>query len=363
MTWTIHNLPCNEDLETKKILKKLASVHRALAELKGIAQQIPKQDILLNTLTIQEAKDSSEVENIVTTHDELYRSSLDVEKMISPAAKEVQNYIAALKKGFQLVKNNKILTNNNILTIQEILERNKAGYRKIPGTNLKNQTSGEVIYTPPQDRIKIESLMDNLEKFINDNSLTDYDPITKMAIIHFQFESIHPFYDGNGRTGRIINILYLVLNDLLDIPILYLSRYIIQNKANYYKLIQNVRDYNSWEEWILFMLEGVEKIAKETYILINEIKSQMATMKAILRNNYKFYSQDLLNHLFKQPYTKIEFLQEDLQVSRVTAANYLNKLAEDKVLFKKKVGKTNYYINLALIQTLTKYGLATFNVR
>ncbi|TVZ56454.1 Fic family protein [Lutibacter sp. Hel_I_33_5] len=353
MIWKPSNLPYDKDLETRVVLKKLAGAHRALAELKGIAQTIPKQEILINTLMLQEAKDSSEVENIVTTHDDLYKSSLGLEKYISPAAKEVQNYVAAIKRGFAIVSEKKILTTNNIIEIQEILEKNKAGLRKIPGTNLKNQQTGEVIYEPPQSAKEIKELMENLELFINDNSLIDYDPIVKMAIIHFQFESIHPFYDGNGRTGRILNILYLVLNDLLEIPILYLSRFIISDKMAYYQNLQNVRDNESWETWLLYMISAVEETAYDTIRLVNDIKKEMMKMKNILRNNYKFYSQELLNHLFKQPYTKIEFLKKDLGVSRVTASGYLNRLAEDKVIFKFKLGKTNYYINMALMNALS----------
>ena len=352
MNWKLATLPYNVDIETKKVLKKLAGAHRALAELKGVAQTIPRQDILINTLTLQEAKDSSEVENIVTTHDELYKGALGLEQLISPATKEVQNYISAIKRGFAIVKETKLLTTNNIIEIQELLEKNKAGLRKIPGTNLKNQ-AGEVVYEPPQSAKEIKELMQNLEIFINDNSLTDYDPIVKMAVIHFQFESIHPFYDGNGRAGRIVNILYLVLNDLLDIPILYLSRYIIKNKAAYYALLQDVRDNENWEEWLLFMVEAVESIAYETITLVTKIKTEMMDMKNILRSDYKFYSQELLNHLFKQPYTKIEFLRQDLMVSRPTAAHYLNVLAEDGVLVKHKLGKTNYYMNPALVKTLS----------
>lgn len=352
MSWKPSYLPYDRDLETKTVLKKLAGAHRALAELKGLAQTIPKQEILINTLTLQEAKDSSEVENIVTTHDELYKNSLGFEKFVSPATKEVQNYIAAIKRGFAIVSENKVLSINNIIEIQEILEKNKAGFRKLPGTNLKNQQTGEVVYGSPQSAKEIKELMENLEIFINDNTLIDYDPLVKMAIIHFQFESIHPFYDGNGRTGRIINILYLVLNDLLEIPILYLSGCIIRNKMMYYQKLQDVRDNDSWEEWLLYMIAAVEETSYDTIRLVNDIKKEMMKMKNILRNNYKFYSQELLNHLFKQPYTKIEFLQNDLGISRPTASIYLNKLAEDKVIFKYKQGKTNYYINIGLMDVL-----------
>ena len=354
MKWQPKNLPYQTNLDTIAILKKLAISHRSLAELKGIAQSIPKQEVLINTLALQEAKDSSEVENIVTTHDELYKSSLLVSHYISPQSKEVQNYVAALKKGFEIVKTKKLLTVNNIIEIQEVLEKNKAGLRKVPGTSLKNQKTGEIIFEPPQNAIIIKDLMTNLEKFINDPSVSDYDPIVKMAIIHFQFESIHPFYDGNGRTGRIINILYLVLSELLDLPILYLSRYIIQHKADYYRLLQAVRTDNSWEEWILFMLDAVDQTAKQTIVLIKEIKLVMMKLKNELRENYKFYSQELLNHLFKQPYTKIEFLMTELNVSRVTAGAYLNLLTKNQLLIKHKIGKSNYYINWQLMDVLVR---------
>jgi len=196
--------------------------------------------------------------------------------------------------------------------------------------------------------------MKNLEQFINDNSSSDFDPLVKMGIIHYQFESIHPFYDGNGRTGRIINVLYLVMNDLLDLPILYLSRYIILNKGNYYKLLQEVRETGNWENWILYMLNAIEQISKETIVLIGEITNLMAEYKTILRDNYKFYSHELLNNIFKHPYTKIEFIENDLDVSRITASKYLNQLAKDGLLKKEKLGTGNYYINEKLIKILKK---------
>jgi len=347
-------LPIEKDIETKKILKKLSSAHRALAELKGIVSSIPNENILINTLGLQEAKDSSAIENIITTHDDLYKAELKFAGLKSLNAKEVQNYIAALKKGFQLISRHKILTNNDIIKIQSVLEENSAGFRKLPGTALKNVTTGETIYTPPQDYNTIQKLMTNLEKFINDDTLSDFDPLIKMAIIHYQFESIHPFYDGNGRTGRIINILYLVIKDLLDIPILYLSRYIINHKASYYELLQEVREKDNWDNWLLYMLNGIEQTAKETILLIGNIRKLMFEYKHILRGNYKFYSQDLLNNLFKHPYTKIEFIEKDLKVSRITAANYLNKLSKDGLLRKERYGTGNYYINENLFKILTR---------
>ena len=352
--WKLAELQLNSDIESKRVLKSLPSAHASLAELKGIASTIPNQTILLNTLGLQEAKDSSAIENIITTHDDLYKSELNFESFNSLNAKEVQNYISALKKGFELIKKNEILTTRVILEIQEELEKNKAGFRKLLGTALKNSITGETIYTPPQDFEEIQRLMTNLERFINENEICDYDPLVKMAIIHYQFESIHPFYDGNGRTGRIINILYLIIQGLQNLPILYLSNYIIKNKSDYYRLLQEVREKNSWEEWLLFMINGVEITSKETISLIIQIRDLMMQFKHTLRNNYKFYSQDLLNNLFKHPYTKIEFIVRDLNVSRITAANYLNKLSEDGLLRKEKLGTGNYYINQPLFELLTK---------
>lgn len=348
----LKKLPIEKDIETKKVLKKLASAHRALAELKGIVASIPNENILINTLGLQEAKDSSAVENIITTHDDIYKAELNLNGFKSLNAKEVQNYISALKKGFALISKNKLLTNNDIIAIQAELEKNTAGFRKVPGTALKNATTGETVYTPPQEYTAIVDLMKKLEQFINDDTISDFDPLVKMAIIHYQFESIHPFYDGNGRTGRIINVLYLVMKDLLNLPVLYLSRYIILNKGNYYKLLQEVRETDNWENWLLFMIDGVEQISKETIVLIGKVRELIFEYKHLLRDNYKFYSQDLLNNLFKHPYTKIEFIERDLGVSRITAAKYLNELVKDGLLVKQKLGTGNYYINKRLMNLL-----------
>ena len=354
MTWKLIPLPYAEDLETKSILKQLPAAHAALAELKGIVRSIPNQIILLNTLGIQEAKDSSSVENIITTHDELYKANLDFEVNTSPDVKEVQNYVAAMKRGFELLQTRGLLTNQTILKIQETLEGNNAGFRKLPGTALKNAQTGEIVYLPPQDPNEILSLMANLEQFINDPELSDYDPLVKMAIIHYQFESIHPFYDGNGRTGRILNILYLIMTGLQKLPILYLSSHIIRNKPDYYRLLQGVRENGDWESWISYMIRGVENTSRETILLIEELKILIAEMQVLLRTRYKFYSQELLNNLFEHPYTKIEFLVRDLGVSRITAANYLNQLASDGVLRKERLGTGNYYVNERLFELLSK---------
>ena len=352
MSWKLETLPVKREIESKRILKALPSAHAALAELKGVALSIPNQHILINTLTIQEAKDSSAIENIITTHDELYRAKLGTEKGLNMSTKEVQDYRVALQLGFEVVSKKKMLTVNDLNRIQSALESNNAGIRRLPGTMLRNASTGDVVYQPPQDSTEIQTLMSNLAQYINDPEMDDYDILVKMAVIHYQFESIHPYYDGNGRTGRILNILFLILNGLLDLPILYLSRYIIKHKRDYYRLLQEVRDKDNWEDWLLYMINGLETTARETIDLISQMKQLMMEMKHLIRGNYKFYSQDLLNNLFKYPYTKIEYVMEDLGVSRVTASNYLNTLAENEVLKKEKVGNTNFYINPKLLELL-----------
>ena len=354
--YQIPNLPLSYDLETKEILRQVNRANRKLAELKGVAQTIPNEQILINSLTLQEAKDSSEVENIVTTQDELYKADLDLKNVvINASTKEVLNYRQAMQRGFELVRRTKLLTLNDIKKIQEELEYNKAGFRSIPGTKLMNQ-QGETVYTPPQSGQEVVLLMDNLEEYINNPQMQDVDPLIKMAIIHHQFESIHPFYDGNGRTGRIILILYLVLNNLLDLPILYLSRYITHNKAEYYRLLQAVRDKNTdnskeWEEWILFILKGVEGTAEETIHLIKGISKLMMEYKNVLRPLFgRQYKHELLNNLFFHPYTKIEFIEKDMMVQRKTATKYLDMIVKEGLLQKIKIGRFNYYMNTKLIE-------------
>lgn len=350
MTYIVQPLPPKTELETKETLKKAASAHRFLAELKGVAASIPNETILINTLVLQEAKDSSAIENIITTDDELFKAEL-FEEFVGPAQKEVQNYAGALRYGFKKVREHSLLTNNHILEIQQRLEDNLAGFRKVPGTALKNQQTGQVVYTPPQEYDTILALMSNLEKVINDDEFWPVDPLIKMAALHFQFESIHPFYDGNGRTGRIINILYLVNKDLLRLPILYLSRYIIRHKSDYYRLLQQVRDQGTWEPWVLFMLDGVEQTARESIQTIEKIRTLMMKYKHGIREQFPtMYSQDLLNNLFRHPYTKIEFIVNDLQVSRLTATRYLDKLSDAGYLEKHKRWRTNYYINQPLLR-------------
>lgn len=342
-----------QQFETPLILKKLAIASRKLAELKGMAASIPNQGILINTLLTQEAKDSSAIEHIVTTHDEIFEENVFPEAFANPAAKEVSRYRQALHIGFTKVRQSALLTVNHILEIQAELEQNNAGFRKLPGTALRNIQS-KTIYTPPQDHATIVGLMSDLERFINDENIFPVDPLIKMALIHHQFESIHPFYDGNGRTGRIINVLYLVKEKLLDMPVLYLSRHILHTKSDYYRLLQEVRDRNTWEEWIIYVLAAVEKTAGDTIDTINDIKKILMEYKRRIRSEFKFYTQDLLNSLFYHPYTKIEFIERDLKVSRLTATKYLDTLTKSGLLHKHKKGRSNYYINIALYSILRK---------
>lgn len=355
--YQIPALPLDFDFETKNILRQLSKSNRRLAELKGVALTIPNENILLSSFVLQEALDSSAVENIVTTSDELYRAELDIKGEISnAAAKEVLNYRQAMQVGFEMVRKKKLLTLNVVKQIQKELEHNNAGFRTVSGTKLKT-SKGDVVYTPPQTDEEVAKYMSNLEKYINTQELQDIDPLIKMAIIHHQFESIHPFYDGNGRTGRIISILYLVMNDLLDLPILYLSRYITHNKSEYYRLIQEIRDtapdnFNVWEEWIVFMLKGVEETAIETIRLVKSISALMAKYKSILKPLFgKQYKHELINNLFFHPYTKIEFMERDMAVQRKTAAKYLDTIVQETgLLQKQKLGRSNYYINTELIE-------------
>lgn len=357
MSYTVPTLPLSLELETKPILKKLTGAYQALSELKGVAGIIPNQNILINTLSLQEAKDSSAIENIITTHDELYKSDISSKEFTSIAAKEVYAYASALQEGFSKVKKTGLLLNTHILEIQQTLEENSAGFRKLPGTVLKNEQTGAIVYTPPQEEKLIVSLMTNLEQFMNDPSLSDSDPLIKMAIIHHQFESIHPFYDGNGRTGRIINILYLVKCGLLDTPILYLSRYINQNKSKYYELLQEVRDRQAWEAWIFFILEGIEQTSRNTTNMIHKMRDIMLHHKHKMRSELpKIYSQDLLNNLFRHPYTKIDFVMQELQIKRITASKYLEELVKIGLLSKHKKGKENYYVNNELFTLLLHAG-------
>jgi len=355
MNNSLKMLSPNPDLETKVVLKQLARSHRSLAELKGFSDMIPNKNILINAITINEAKDSSEIENIVTTHDELYKT-MSRENYETPAAKEVVNYRRAIWRGYELVKEKGFLSTNIIIEIQNIIEPNKGGIRKLPGTVLKNQATEEIIYTPPSGERGILALLDNLEDYIN-NDYDGVDPLIKLAVIHYQFESIHPFYDGNGRTGRIINVLYLVLKDLIDSPILYLSKFIIRNKTAYYDLLQQVTTEGKWEEWILFILQGIEETADETLMLVKEMNGLLEkTAEEINEKLPSIYSRELVDLIFFEFYAKIAYIENGLGVSRKTASKYLSNLEEEGFLTSEKVGREKIYLNDRLFKVVKHAG-------
>lgn len=353
-TYKLPILPPAIALETVPVLKSLNRASRALADLKGQARAIPNQGILIDTLALQEAKASSEVENIVTTQDELFQAEAFPHDPQSPAAKEVARYRDALRLGHRrLVETGGLIPNSTLIDMFRLLKGRDDAFRVTPGTALKNERSGEVIFVPPQDANEIVRLMTELERFVNDDELSDLDPLIKMALIHHQFESIHPFADGNGRIGRILNVLYLTRTGLLDIPILYLSRHITRHKSDYYRLLQAVRDDGAWEAWIIFMLDAVAETAATTVQLVEGIGRQMREAKHRLRTELpRLYSQYLLNNLFQHPYTRIEYVQNELGVTRQTAARYLDTLADHGFVEKHKAGKNNYYINTDLMQLL-----------
>jgi Fic family protein len=342
-------------LETPEVLRQLARSHRQLAELKGVVGTIPNESILIDTLALQEAKDSSEIENIVTTEDELFQGDAASAQFSSLAAKEVHSYAAALKLGFGRVREQRFLRLDDVLAVQATLLECRVGLRTLPGTVLRNQESDAVVYTPPQDGDEIVRLMGNfLEHFHSDDETAGLDPLVRMAVLHHQFESIHPFYDGNGRTGRILNLLHLVLHGLLDLPVLYLSRYIVRNKTAYSHHLQTVRDTGEWAAWVLYILKAVEETSRQTIAQVHGIRELMHSTKHRLRTELpRLYSQDLLNNLFLHPYTKIEFIERDLGVSRPTAVRYLEQLTQASFVKKMKLGRTNFYVNEPLFKLLS----------
>lgn len=339
--------PPTQNLETTGVLRLLIKAHRNLAELKGVARTIPNGNLLISTLTLQEAQSSSAIENIITTQDELFKYRLHP-SLSNGNSKEVIHYAEALESGYREVQRTGSITLNSIKKVQSIIGGNDAGFRKLPGTVLANTRTRQTVFTPPPE--VVEELMGQLEQYIHED--TSIDPLIKMALIHHQFESIHPFYDGNGRTGRIVNILYIVKEKLLDTPILYLSGYINKNREEYYNSLQSVRENDNWEPWLHFMLQGVSESAEHAIELINGIFVLFQECKHQIRSNHKFYSQDLINNLFGYPYTKIEFLQRDLNVSRATARRYLNELVSSNILKKYKIGRSNYFVNHSLYNLL-----------
>ena len=344
--------PERDKVETIKILRSAAKASLAIAELKGIAQTIPNQKMLINAVVLHEAKDSSEIENIITSTDELYEALTSNKTQIKSEIKEVVNYRRSLFLGYEIVKKQGFIRVNDTIKIQQDLIENNAGIRSTPGTVLKNDQTGEVVYIPPQDQQEIEGLLTN---FVNhfDEPESELSPLISRAILHYQFESIHPFYDGNGRTGRILNILYLILNDLLEIPILSLSSYIIKNKGDYYRLLNAVNKNEEWENWILYILRAVEVTSKQTIAHIQSIRELLQSTFTQVKNQApEIYSKELVENIFEQPYTKIEYITGKLGVERKAASRYFRKLKEIGILDSKKVGKEVIYIKIELITLL-----------
>ncbi|PKP47107.1 MAG: addiction module protein [Bacteroidetes bacterium HGW-Bacteroidetes-1] len=348
-------LPPKESLvETISILKQESKSAVALAELKGLTNTLPNPNILINAVILKEAQASSGIENVITTQDKLYQALYAKSTKPDVATKEVLRYREALLMGTRLIKERGFLNTNGIIAIQKELEENNAGLRRLLGTALINDLTNEVIYTPPDNFDTISDLMKNLEEYLN-NDANDISPLIKLAIQHYQFESIHPFYDGNGRTGRIINVLYLILKGLLNEPVLYLSSFIIQNKGDYYRLLQEVRTKNNWEDWILYMLKGIEQTAQSTITQINKINQLFSETQKLVQDKLpKIYSKDLIEQLYIHPYCKIEFLVNNLGIERKAASRYLSSLEELGVLKSQQKGKEVIYINTTLYNLLKK---------
>ncbi len=340
-------------VETVKVLRQLVKSAVALAELKGLSNTLPNPAILLNAVILKEARASSEIENVITTQDKLYQALSAKGWEPDAATKEVLRYREATLYGVKFIQQKGFISTNTIVAIQKILEENNAGIRKLPGTALRNAANNRVIYTPPDEYDTILRLMRNLENYLNEQD--EISPLIKMAIQHYQFESIHPFYDGNGRTGRIINILYLILHTLLEGPVLYLSEYIIDTKPEYYRLLQEVRTKNKWEDWILYILRGVESTSIETSVRIKAIqKLFLDTQEKIRKGAPGAYDKELIEILFEHPYCKTEIITNRLKVSRITASKYLRQLEEIGVLKSKKVWKETLYVNTRLFELLKK---------
>jgi Fic family protein len=342
-------LPPAIDLETKAVLKQAITANRVLAELKGLARRIPNQGILINGIVLQEARLSSEIENIVTTSDELFRAAADLDDKADPHTKEVLRYREALWSGF-LTLMQRPLSTNLFVEIVRIIKQSDMNIRKVPGTALKNPF-GEIIYTPPEGEAVIREKLANLEQFIHAED--DLDPLVRLAVMHYQFEAIHPFSDGNGRTGRIVNILYLVEQKLLDIPVLFLSHYILRHRLDYYQGLRGVTEDGAWEAWVLFMLRAVEFTARQTFDRITRILDLMEKVRAEVQEKAPgIYSKDLVEAVFKHPYCKIRFLEESGIAKRQTASGYLHKLVELEILRPVKMGREVYFINDRLFEVL-----------
>jgi len=347
-------LPPNSDIETRKNLKKAISAGRALAELKGIGETIPNQSMLINAIVLQEARSSSEIENIVTTNDALFRAFTASTSQIDPATKEVLRYREAIWDGYNSLKKRPFLTTNSCIQIVQKIKKNTAGIRNAPGTALANPSTKEIFYTPPEGENLIRQKLKNLEDYIHTDD--NLDPLLKMAVIHYQFEAIHPFFDGNGRTGRILSILYLVQQQLMDLPVLYLSKYIIENKSDYYRLLREVTENEAWNTWVPFMLDAVEITANFTRKKVLAIRDLLNETLVYTRENLpgRVYSKELIEMLFRQPYTKGQYLVDAGVAARKTAAEYLKELEKIGVLKRQKIGKENLFLNVKLHKLLTK---------
>ncbi|MCL2738066.1 MAG: Fic family protein [Bacteroidales bacterium] len=345
-------LPPNADIETKSILRKVISAGRALAQLNGALLNLPNPTLFLDTIYLQEAKASSEVENIITTNDELYKSLVAGKKVENPATKEVLSYKEAFWLGLEQLKTKPFITTNLCVKIVQCIKQNSASIRVIPGTTLRNPL-GEVIYTPPSGETLIREKLANWEKFVNeDNSI---DPLIKMAIMHYQFEAIHPFLDGNGRTGRILLLLYLKLSGLLNIPAIYLSEYIIKNKTEYHRRLRNVTEKNEWEDYILYMLDMTEETSVQGLERLHKITTAMdKTTDEIKKRLPKIYSKDLIEILFRLPYTKRQYLIDEHIGNAKTVGNYLIALEENGFLESVRVGKEKLYLNRQLLNILER---------
>jgi Fic family protein len=348
-------LPPQVNVETTAVLKKAITAGRALAELKGVGETIPNQSILVNTLVLQEAQASSEIENIITSTDALFEAFSASDKEVDPATKEVLHYREALWRGYGLLKERGLLTTNLFIELVQMIKKNQAGIRSTPGTKVMNAGTGETVYTPPEGAGFLRDKLHNVEVFIHEER-DGMDPLIKLALIHYQFEAIHPFTDGNGRTGRIINILYLVQKDLLNLPVLYLSKHIIEQKADYYSLIRGVTERNEWEPWTLYMLDAVEQTAAFTRERIVRIRDLLAETLTECKERLprKVYSEELIELLFHRPYTKVEHIVEAGIAERKTAAVYLSELERLGVLRKKKIGRENLYLNVRLYDLLAR---------
>jgi Fic family protein len=346
-------LPPAQDLETKKVLKKAISAHQTLAELKGAGDLIPNQTILINSIPLQEAKSSSEIENIVTTNDALYRAAASEREAADPHAKEVLRYRKALKHGFELLAARPISV-NLLVDVHQTMMNSESAIRKVPGTTITNPETGAVFYTPPEGEEIIRNKLANLEQYIH--AADGLDPLIRLAVMHYQFEAIHPFHDGNGRTGRILNILYLVEQGLLKIPVLYLSRFIIQHKNDYYRLLRDVTYNQAWEPWVLYMLAAVEETAAWTCRKIFAIRNLLERTAAVCKKKLpgNVYSRELMELIFIQPYCKIAFVVEAGLAERKTASVYLQKLEDIGVLNSAKIGREKIYLNPALVKLLAE---------